>query len=110
MFCGLIFDGLIPIAITCFVYACSKWFILSQFLTAQISFIGTRDYDNNFSHTNSLILSVSELLSSSTGELGTTLTGLFSNTLYRVTVFAVNGAGNGMPASVTVNTLNGQSV
>ncbi len=34
---------------------------------------------------------------------------LFPNTLYTVSVYPVNGAGNGMPDTRTVNTLNGES-
>ncbi len=41
---------------------------------------------------------------------GTTLMGLFPNTLYTVSVYAGNGAGNGMPDTRTVNTPNGELV
>ena len=53
-----------------------------------------------------MILLVSELVLP-TGRLGTTLTDLFPNTQYEITVFAINGAGNGAANIETVTTLNG---
>ncbi len=75
----------------------------------QVSFIGTRDYDTSFSdHTDTVQLPIGDIYSPTANNFGTTLTDLFPNTLYTVSVFLVNGAGNGMPNTSNVNTLNGE--
>ncbi len=75
----------------------------------QVSFVGTRDYDASFSdHTDTVQLSVADIYSPAANNFETTLTGLFPNTMYKVSVFPVNVAGNGMPNISTVNTLNGK--
>ena len=74
----------------------------------QVSFIGTREYPPSFSHTDTMLLSLEDIYSLVNNNFGTTLIDLFPNTLYTVSVFPVNGAGNGMPNTRTVNTLNGE--
>ncbi len=77
----------------------------------QVSFIGTRDYDASFSardHTDTVQLPVADIYFPAANNFRTTLTGLFPNTMYKVSVYPVNGAGNGMPNTSTVNTLNGE--
>ncbi len=72
-------------------------------------FVGTRDYDASFDdHTDTMQLPVGDIYSPADNNFGTTLTGLFLNTQYTVSVFSVNGAGNGMTDTTTVNTLNGE--
>ncbi len=74
----------------------------------QVSFVGMRDYDASFSdHTDTVQLPVGDIYSPAANNFETTLTGLFPNTMYKVSVYPVNGAGNGMPNISTVNTLNG---
>ena len=74
----------------------------------QVSFIGTREYAPSLSHTDTMLLSLEDIYSPVNNNFGTTLIDLFPNTLYTVSVFPVNGAGNGMPNTRTVNTLNGE--
>ncbi len=75
----------------------------------QVSFVGIRDYAPSFSHTVTIFLfSLGDIYSPANNNFGTTLIDLFPNTQYTVSVFPVNGAGNGMPATSTVNTLNGE--
>ncbi len=72
-------------------------------------FVGTRDYDASFdNHTDTMQLPVGDIYSPAANNFGTTLTGLFPNTQYTVSVFTVNRAGNGMTDTRTVNTLNGE--
>ena len=79
--------------------------------TIQVSFVGTRDYDASFNdHTDIMQLPVGDIYSPAANNFGTTLTGLFPNTQYTVSVFSVNGAGNGMTDTRTVNTLNGELI
>ncbi len=73
----------------------------------QVSFVGTRDYAPSFSHTSTMLLSLEDVYSPANNNFGKTLIDLFPNTQYTVSVFPVNEAGNGMPNTRTVNTLNG---
>ena len=76
-------------------------------LSVQITFNGTRARAGLTPHTGlDMLMTVSELVLP-TGRLGTTLTDLFPNTQYEITVFAINGAGDGMAATVDTPTLNG---
>lgn len=77
-------------------------------MITQVTFRGIRDYINSgFTHTNDILLSRIDLYDSSTGQISLTLGSLFPNTRYEITVFAVNGAGNGTIATAVTTTLNG---
>ena len=73
-----------------------------------MQFSGSKSYDSAFSHVDALQFTVDELGSSTSFPVfQTTLFNLFPGTVYEITVFAINGAGEGESSVVQVETLIG---
>lgn len=65
----------------------------------QLTAVGTKSYDENFSETKDFTVPEDMTM--------TDLTGLTPGTMYVITIYAVNGAGGGENATVSTMTLNG---
>ena len=68
-------------------------------LYMQLTAVGTKSYDENFSETKNFTVPEDMTM--------TDLTGLTPGTMYVITIYAVNGAGRGQTATVNRMTLNG---
>ena len=61
--------------------------------------VGTKSYNTSFMETKSFTVTGDSRM--------TDLTGLTPGTMYKITAYAVNGAGRGATATTTETTLNG---